>query len=448
MQVVNRTTALFSRLFNAGVDSSTNEKLFRQVRLINKLSIAIFLLTVSIGATFYALTLQVSILVPATIEAVLSICPLLFNRRKKYFAASLMTFLLQCVATLYFGMLLRTVLELQTVIFFLLLISFILFDQPIARRISCIVALLILLTLEANSYIRIIQPLELPVPYSIIFKTLSFGGLFCLILLVGYPYVISHDVNYHLKTSLRHEESNNNAKSVFIRHLSHEIQSHFLGIVKLAYSVRKVVPQENDAQVLASDLLEACLSYKQMLANLIEYTKIDAGVLEELNMEAIQIRELMNKNVHAHNYAAEKGVRIVLSVQDEMPEAILGDELRLTQVCHNLLTNAIKFTKPNTVVAVCVNKGTANWILTIRDEGDGISEEKLNAIFNPYVTDKSNAVNPEGIGLGLYVTKHIVENLLNGNIEAYNNNPSGATFRVTLPLIRMPSKKLSGQGLG
>jgi two-component system phosphate regulon sensor histidine kinase PhoR len=125
----------------------------------------------------------------------------------------------------------------------------------------------------------------------------------------------------------------------------------------------------------------------------------------------------------------------------------LCDELRITQALNNLLSNAIKFTKPHSSVLVTAQRSNSTWLLTVQDSGEGISTEKLNDIFDPYVTDRNAKNNPEGIGLGLYITKHIVEDLLNGTIDAYNSPPLGATFTISLPLLYAPDLRFSHNSL-
>jgi signal transduction histidine kinase len=447
-RIVINLSSFFSSLLNAGVEGVSTERLSKKVRLINSLSFTIFLLTVSIGGIFYALTLRQSILIPATVESILSVMPIFFNHHRKYLSAALTTFLLQCVATLYFGMLLGPVLELQTVIFYLLIISFFLFNEPRSRRICCIVALLILTTLEANSYINIIEPLHLKTPYSIIFKTLSFLGLFCLIIVGGYPYVISHDANFDLKTSLENEESQSKDKTLFIARMSHEVQYPFLGIIKQLNALIAILPKGTEQYKLAANLLENCQAVKQMVANALEYTKIDAGVHEKLKKEPTNIREVFEKILSYNTrIAVVEGISLDLFISDELPEYLLSDELRITQAMNNLISNAIKFTESNSTVYIKVTRSNPTWSMKIQDSGKGIPPERIDTIFAPYVTDRESKNNREGIGLGLYITKYIVENLLNGAISAYNSPPLGATFEISLPLIYVPDPALSQNSL-
>ncbi len=421
---------------DTGAEGIEKEEELRRIRLVNSLSMAIVSLILGIGALFYVMTGRLSILIPSILEFFLSLSPIFLNRRRNYTAAALLTFLTQCIASLYFGLLLGNVLELQAVVFFLLLITFLLFDRGRLRRICFAVALVILVVLEANAMTGFVPALQLNATSANIFKALSFSGLFCLILIVGAPYIASHDTSFELKRSLKNEEHRNYEKSMFIRDVSHEIQGSFLGIIKMSQSLRAGIGRkEEDTSVLADQLIDACRTYKNMLANLLEYTRIDAGVLETVYKNHLDIRVYAEKIIRLHTYAAaDKRVRIHLNVSEEIPVLLWTDELRLTQVFNNLLINAIKFTRDGSQIYVTIGRENAHWFLSVLDEGPGVPVEQQRRIFDLFVTDRNIGNNREGMGLGLFITRRLVEDLLKGTIMVNNRPPAGACFQVTFPL--------------
>jgi signal transduction histidine kinase len=421
-------------LRDTGTRGVDEEYLLRRIRLVNSLSLAIVSLILFIGLLFYMLTSRLSILIPATLEFFLAMSPLFLNRKNKYVAAALVTYLTQCIASLYFGMLLGNVVELQAVVFFLLLITFMLFDDSILRRVCFVIALIILITLEANYFFQFVQPLSLTRQYSIIFKTLSFFGLFCLIVIVATPYIKNNDSSFKLKRSLKNEEDQNLAKSIFIRNVTHEIQGSFLGIIKMSQSLKVGIERHQDIGAEADQLVDACHTYKCMLANLLEYTKMDAGVFDTVTESSIDIRSFTGKIIRLHMYAAaEKKVTIHLAVSDKVPQLLRGDEIRLIQVFNNLLTNAVKFTRHHSNVYVSIDSVDRGWQLSVRDEGEGISEDKQRSIFDLFVTERSPKNNPEGMGLGLFITKHLVEDVLKGHIIVTTQPGAGACFQLFFP---------------
>jgi two-component system, sensor histidine kinase len=167
----------------------------------------------------------------------------------------------------------------------------------------------------------------------------------------------------------------------------------------------------------------------------LEYTKIDAGVTDSVYASAIDLRTFLQKIININKYSAiEKGVEIHLSVADEIPPLLKSDEIRLTQIFNNLLTNAIKFTCPDSNIYVIVEKAEDSWQLYVKDEGLGIPDEKLKSIFDLFVTDRNPESNREGVGLGLFITRHLVEDLLKGTISVKSQVNRGACFQVSLPL--------------
>ncbi|MBN9379908.1 MAG: HAMP domain-containing histidine kinase [Chitinophagaceae bacterium] len=419
---------------NIGTESIKEEDQLRRVHLVNTISLAIVCLTFVIGMSFFLPTRKASILAPVGIEFFISFIPMYLNHKKKYVTAALLIYLTLSMASLYFGLLLRTVVELQSIVFLLLLINFRLFSEPLIRRVCFCIAIIVLVALEANQYILYVEPFALSEPSFIVIKTLFFFQLFCLIVITGAPYIKSHDLSYRLKRSLKKEESQSNAKSVFIRNVSHEIQGSFLGITKMSQSLRTGIENHLDVRSLADELIEACHTYKRMLVNLLEYAKVDAGVSDSVCISRIDIRAYVSKIIGVNTYAAtDKGVQIHLVVSDEMPEFIKSDEIMLMQVLNNLLTNAIKFTRPNSNICVSIERAGDCFRISVQDEGAGIPEEKLKSVFNLFVTDRNAGDNREGVGLGLFITKHLVEDLLKGAITVKSQMQTGTCFQVSLP---------------
>lgn len=138
--------------------------------------------------------------------------------------------------------------------------------------------------------------------------------------------------------------------------------------------------------------------------------------------------------VDIHQYSANnRNVKVEYSASEDIPEYLIGDRFKINQIIANLLNNAIKFTKPGSTIWFRFEKGNTNWIISIKDEGKGISPEKLESIFDPYVTEK-NRDNVEGTGIGLHNAQILVE-ALNGKITVDSELGIGSIFTVYLPII-------------
>ena len=148
----------------------------------------------------------------------------------------------------------------------------------------------------------------------------------------------------------------------------------------------------------------------------------------ELNIAAL----LEKTCARLTNIASEKGVGFKTKFSDVL---ILGDATELEELFMNLIDNAIKYSKNDSTVEICVDKLTKNAVITIADTGIGIDEKDLQNIFEPfYRGDVSrNKSTYEGFGLGLAIAKEIVLNH-GGHINATSIVGTGTTFTVTLPI--------------
>ena len=128
----------------------------------------------------------------------------------------------------------------------------------------------------------------------------------------------------------------------------------------------------------------------------------------------------------------QNDIRIDILSSFGFPEFIVGDKMKITRIFYNLLTNALKFARPHTHITVSIAREDDSWRLTVTDQGKGMSSNQVKHAFEPFVTERS-ARNPEGVGLGLYVTRQLAA-LMNATITVQSKPGKGATFRVLFGL--------------
>jgi signal transduction histidine kinase len=128
------------------------------------------------------------------------------------------------------------------------------------------------------------------------------------------------------------------------------------------------------------------------------------------------------------------GDRVELRVSADAPPTIESDALRLGQVVTNLLTNALKYSGDDAMVAIEVEPaGTSDIGIAVIDRGIGIEPDELGRVFEPFYRTVEGARSAEGSGLGLAIVRRLVD-ALGGDIAARPTPGGGATFRVTLPV--------------
>lgn len=138
------------------------------------------------------------------------------------------------------------------------------------------------------------------------------------------------------------------------------------------------------------------------------------------------VRQLVQTQAHAFS-----SHEIILQTSGEC--IVLGDAGRLERVAQNLISNAVKYSAPGKQVTVRVEIKEQFVVLSVSDEGPGIREEDLQVIFQPFGRGRSADTFAEGVGMGLYIVKRIVE-AHDGRIEVQSEVGRGSTFRVSLPL--------------
>lgn len=250
-------------------------------------------------------------------------------------------------------------------------------------------------------------------------------------------------------------EQANLAKSAFLREISHEIRNPLNAITGISYLLLNDQHNRNKIPLSVVDYIEniytSSHSLMEIINNVLELAKIEAGKIDDLQMEPFPLRDWVRNIVKLYQNAARvKGVNIQLQVDHKLPDQILSDRVHLTQVLNNLLANAIKFTPSGKKVSLyCYAKGSMEWCMRIVDEGMGIPKEKLPVIFQPFEqADKSVYRRFGGTGLGLAISRRIVE-LMQGKIEVWSEPGKGTAFAVTLPLLEVmqevPGKRLAGK---
>jgi two-component system, OmpR family, sensor histidine kinase VicK len=213
----------------------------------------------------------------------------------------------------------------------------------------------------------------------------------------------------------------------FINIASHEMKTPTQAI--LGYSELLETDPKNNAEIIAS--LKRNANRLQRLTNdILEVSRIESQTLR-LNKEKVNINEKIQEIIDdVRNQVQNPNDLQINFLEAKHPVHLEADKTRLYQVIANLLTNAIKFTNEGTItVSADVNDNNNELIVTVRDSGEGIHSDIIPRLFTKFAT-KSNT----GTGLGLYISKNIIE-AHGGRIWAENNQDGkGANFTFTLPL--------------
>jgi len=238
-------------------------------------------------------------------------------------------------------------------------------------------------------------------------------------------------------------EASNRAKDEFIAMISHELRTP-LGAVLIWTQLLRNEKLDEAATARALGMIErSTKTLAQLIDDLLDVSRIIAGKLR-IEPRPVDLPAVVDAALAAAQLPAEgKNIRIDYVVEASL-EPVSGDPGRLQQVVGNLLANAIKFTSEGGRVEVKLGRSRSHARLVVSDTGTGIDPAFLPYIFERFrQADSTSTRTQKGLGLGLAITRHLVE-LHGGSIEAASpGEGQGATFTVTLPLLLHPARASS-----
>jgi|GEM_PF-274117 len=239
-----------------------------------------------------------------------------------------------------------------------------------------------------------------------------------------------------IEEKVKEVEISSKYKSEFLANMSHELRTPLNSILILSGFL---VEDKNgllgkDEKEYAKVINAAGKDLLDLINDILDLSKIESGKME-LTLEAFDIRKtLLELQEMFKPLVDEKGLNFINTVEDSVPKMIVSDEMKISQVMKNLISNAIKFTQEGDV-EIKASITTNNQLqIAVRDTGIGISKDKLLHIFGAFQqADGSTSRNYGGTGLGLSISKELAR-LLGGDIKLESEEGKGSTFYIYIPI--------------
>ena len=237
---------------------------------------------------------------------------------------------------------------------------------------------------------------------------------------------------------LEQAEEASQSKTSFLYQMSHEIRTPMNGIMGMLTLAQEKLDASHPAAQYLTRVEELSGHLLSLINDILDMSRIEAGKVE-LEEKAFSLRSLGNKlyDMFAKNLES-RGINYEVNFEDMTIDYVIGDELRISQIIINFLSNAVKFTQEGEIIVtfrqMFLQDGNADLMIRVHDTGIGMDPEFINRIFRPFEQEGADTTRKYGgTGLGMAITDQLVK-LMNGEIVVKSTPGEGSDFSVFLHL--------------
>ena len=237
---------------------------------------------------------------------------------------------------------------------------------------------------------------------------------------------------------LEQAEEESQSKTSFLYQMSHEIRTPMNGIMGMLTLAQEKLDASHPVAQYLTRVEELSDHLLALINDILDMSRIEAGKVE-LEEKAFSLRSLGNKlyNMFAKNLES-RGINYEVNFEDMTIDYVIGDELRISQIIVNFLSNAVKFTQEGEIIVtfrqMFFQDGNADLMIRVHDTGIGMDPEFINRIFRPFEQEGADTTRKYGgTGLGMAITDQLVK-LMSGEIVVKSIPGEGSDFSVFLHL--------------
>ena len=241
-----------------------------------------------------------------------------------------------------------------------------------------------------------------------------------------------------IKNAKREAEAANEAKNAFLANLSHELRTPMNAIIGLSELMIAEGGLRPDVQENLKKIYKASTAMLSVVNDILDITKIDAGRYQLMPEEYDTPSFINDVSTLYALHVGGRPIEFHVDVDPSLPCRLIGDDMRVKQVCGNYLSNAFKYMQSGHVTwrVSCEKEGGKLWlVISVEDTGCGIRPDDMPKLFCDYSQiDRCANSNDKGTGLGLSLTKKIVA-LMGGEVSAKSEFGKGSTFMARIPQL-------------
>lgn len=440
-----RLKTITQKIIDFGVEGqpiSFRKTIIRTINVMALINIGVGLVA---NFVIYVATDIRGVLIPSLGEDLLFVVVLCLNKRRAYDPAAFLMYVTHCLSVLYFGAKFGENSHAGILTLYLLVAAYLVFKTNAYRIVAMVMSVITIVLLELNYQHKYIPEWQITtsqvnlVRWTIYASVTTLGVTLMFFFIqrsVQQARLTEMEIASKTEKYLKAEK----ATSMLLNEVTHEISNpaHIITQTVSNY-IQRVDNIEGITRmdILLDDLWRLTTAgsvIADQCSTILTWARYEKEGERAINNETMDVHSWATDLIRLYEHKAlQKNVTLILNINENTPQYIITDRIKVNHIVTNLIVNAIKFSFEKTDIYVNVRHSDSRLIISVKDNGPGIPEDKQNKIFEAFFTSGESSVGIMSTGVGLALAKKLVQQL-NGTITLHSKEGKGAKFTVSIPL--------------